>query len=55
MAPKHWTSYPVMLLILALSGLLFSACGSRPDSPSLNTLLKLDAKRLTFVYFFTPG
>jgi hypothetical protein len=40
---------------LALSSLLFSACSSQPQNPSLNTRLKLAADRLTFVYFFTPG
>jgi hypothetical protein len=36
-------------------GLLLSSCTGSESNPSLTTLLKLNTKRLTFVYFFTPG
>lgn len=40
----------------ALIGLLLTSCdGSNPDNASMNTLLNLDARRLTFVFFYAPG
>jgi hypothetical protein len=43
-------------VVFVLIGLLLTACaGSSANNVSLNTLLKLDARRLTFVFFYTPG
>ncbi len=39
--------------LLTVVGLLLSACSSG-NTPSVSQILKLDAKRLTFVFFYTP-
>lgn len=49
---KRVITYSVILLAI---GPILTACGSGSGGPSMAALLKLDTKRLTFVYFYTPG